>query len=90
VIDAEAPRTSVARRVSVWSSQDNFEWNYGYGDRFGPVYVDFESLERRPKLSAEWFRRGVAPFVAAIHSPSDWELRSLRKTPVCRHFRNGP
>jgi beta-glucosidase len=39
-----------------WSSQDNFEWNEGYGNRFGLVHVDFETLERRPKLSAEWFR----------------------------------
>jgi beta-glucosidase len=39
-----------------WSSQDNFEWVNGYGDRFGLVYVDFETLERKPKLSAEWFR----------------------------------
>jgi beta-glucosidase len=39
-----------------WSSQDNFEWNEGYGNRFGLVHVDFDTLERRPKLSAEWFR----------------------------------
>lgn len=39
-----------------WSSQDNFEWIYGYGDRFGLIYVDFDTLERIPKLSAEWFR----------------------------------
>lgn len=39
-----------------WSSQDNFEWIYGYGDRFGLIYVDFDTLERTPKLSAEWFR----------------------------------
>jgi beta-glucosidase/6-phospho-beta-glucosidase/beta-galactosidase len=39
-----------------WSSQDNFEWIYGYGNRFGLIYVDFATLERIPKLSAEWFR----------------------------------
>lgn len=39
-----------------WSSQDNFEWIYGYGERFGLIYVDFDTLERTPKLSAEWFR----------------------------------
>src|SRR5690606_24464438 len=42
-----------------WSSQDNFEWIYGYGDRFGLVYVDFETLERTPKLSAQWFREAA-------------------------------
>jgi beta-glucosidase len=39
-----------------WSSQDNFEWNAGFGNRFGVIYVDFGSQQRIPKLSAEWFR----------------------------------
>lgn len=42
---------------SHWSAQDNFEWMDGFGNRFGLIYVDFETLERTPKLSAEWFRR---------------------------------
>jgi beta-glucosidase len=42
-----------------WSSQDNFEWIYGYGNRFGLIYVDFDTLERSPKLSAEWFREAA-------------------------------
>ncbi|MGN6171117.1 MAG: family 1 glycosylhydrolase, partial [Solirubrobacteraceae bacterium] len=41
----------------LWSAQDNFEWIWGYGDRFGIVYVDFDTLERTPKLSADWFRQ---------------------------------
>jgi beta-glucosidase len=40
----------------VWSLFDNFEWAYGYGPKFGIVEVDFETLERRPKKSAHWFR----------------------------------
>jgi beta-glucosidase len=43
----------------LWSAQDNFEWTYGYGDRFGIIYVDFDTLERTPKLSAEWFREAA-------------------------------
>jgi beta-glucosidase len=43
----------------LWSAQDNFEWIYGYGDRFGLIYVDFETLKRIPKLSAEWFREAA-------------------------------
>jgi beta-glucosidase len=42
-----------------WSSQDNFEWVYGFGNRFGLIYVDFDTLERTPKLSAEWFREAA-------------------------------
>jgi beta-glucosidase len=42
-----------------WSAQDNFEWVDGYGKRFGLIYVDFETLERKPKLSAEWFRQAA-------------------------------
>ena len=43
----------------VWSAQDNFEWMAGYGNRFGLVYVDFDTLERTPKLSADWFREAA-------------------------------
>jgi len=42
-----------------WSAMDNFEWMAGYGDRFGMVYVDFKTLTRTPKLSAEWFREAA-------------------------------
>ena len=43
----------------LWSAQDNFEWVDGYGNRFGLIYVDFDTLERTPKLSAEWFREAA-------------------------------
>lgn len=42
-----------------WSAQDNFEWMDGYGTRFGLIYVDFDTLERTPKLSAQWFREAA-------------------------------
>ena len=39
----------------VWSLFDNFEWAWGYTGRFGIVEVDFDTLERTPKRSADWF-----------------------------------
>ena len=39
------------RGYFVWSLMDNYEWNEGYGMRFGIVRVDYETLERHPKAS---------------------------------------
>jgi beta-glucosidase len=44
----------------VWSLLDNFEWGWGYGKRFGIVYVDYPTLERVPKGSFEWYRDLIA------------------------------
>jgi beta-glucosidase len=43
-----------------WSTMDNFEWNAGFGNRFGLVHVDFETQKRTPKMSAHWFREAAA------------------------------
>jgi beta-glucosidase len=48
------------RGYFVWSLLDNFEWELGYGKRFGIVYVDYETQQRIPKRSALWYRDFVA------------------------------
>lgn len=40
----------------IWSFLDNFEWEKGYDDRFGIVFVDYESQTRIPKDSFYWYR----------------------------------
>ncbi|MFD9796559.1 glycoside hydrolase family 1 protein [Streptomyces sp. NPDC059070] len=53
------------RGYFLWSLLDNFEWSYGYGKRFGAVYVDYGTQARTPKSSARWYaelaRTGVLP-----------------------------
>ncbi len=44
----------------LWSLMDNFEWADGYSKRFGIHYVDYKTLQRTPKLSAEWYREVIA------------------------------
>ncbi|HZS62952.1 MAG TPA: GH1 family beta-glucosidase [Xanthobacteraceae bacterium] len=44
------------RGYFVWSLLDNFEWDSGYGVRFGLTYIDYPTLRRMPKASFYWYR----------------------------------
>lgn len=48
------------RGYLAWSFLDNFEWAWGYSQRFGIVYVDYETQQRIPKSSARWLAKVAA------------------------------
>ena len=43
----------------VWSLLDNFEWSFGYSQRFGIVWVDYETQKRTLKDSAKWYKKVI-------------------------------
>ena len=59
-----ATRRAIAAGVPVagyfvWSLLDNFEWDRGYSQRFGIVWVDYGTQRRIPKESASWYGRVI-------------------------------
>jgi beta-glucosidase len=53
------------RGYFVWSLLDNFEWDSGYGVRFGLVYIDYPTQKRTPKASFAWYRDLISAARAA-------------------------
>ncbi|GFP78593.1 putative beta-glucosidase 15 [Phtheirospermum japonicum] len=35
---------------------DNFEWSEGYSIKFGLYHIDRHTMNRTPKMSADWYR----------------------------------
>jgi len=48
------------RGYFLWTFTDNFEWDKGYNERFGLVYVDYKTQKRTVKDSAYWYKRTMA------------------------------
>jgi beta-glucosidase len=50
---------SISTKLSgyfVWSLTDNFEWGEGFKQRFGLIYIDYETKERIIKKSGFWYK----------------------------------
>ncbi|MCI5713731.1 MAG: GH1 family beta-glucosidase [Lachnospiraceae bacterium] len=47
------------RGYFLWTFLDNFEWDKGYNERFGIVYVDFTTQKRIVKDSAYWYQKVI-------------------------------
>ncbi len=68
----------------LWTFLDNFEWERGFQDRFGIIYVDFGTQRRVAKDSAYWYRRVIETNGAAL-AVNQPIRQPIFLDPVCTH-----
>ena len=54
-----------------WSLLDNFEWIKGFGPRFGLFHVDYQTLARSARPSAQLYRRVIAAHLGSLAPSRD-------------------
>ena len=59
------------RGYYAWSLLDNFEWERGYGKRFGMIHVDYETLERTIKDSGYFYRDFIKEHAQVSMKPAN-------------------
>ncbi|KAL0659497.1 hypothetical protein Bca4012_080082 [Brassica carinata] len=59
------------RGYFTWSLLDNFEWISGFTIGFGMYHVDFDTLERTPRLSASWYKNFIFNHIAQSKDNED-------------------
>ncbi len=51
-----------------WSLMDNYEWARGYFDRFGLIFVDYQTQKRTIKDSGHWYREVIETNGDKLHA----------------------
>ena len=60
-----------------WSLMDNFEWSKGYSERFGLIYIDYQTQQRILKDSAYWYKDYIKN-VASSEIYATWPENTIR------------
>ncbi|KAL5737966.1 hypothetical protein ACOSP7_030727 [Xanthoceras sorbifolium] len=70
------------RGYFVWSLMDNLEWTEGFSVGYGLYYIDRQTLQRIPKLSATWYKN----FLNNVASFKDNDQQLYTSPPTEKKF----